>query len=203
MVPAIFDKFFAKRERGRRQQQKDNPYPWKWAPFPCAIGVSDSTCEVNGDPFNAWRLPIPENRGPLRCTRPQNCQKDSEFFNNLPKEVRRMIYIELIGNRRVHIEYGWMPASPYVPKPFQSKPLQPTFLQRKRFLSMINGQPRYWNWHHSICQESISFAEDAWMDRCVLEAEERWKRHNQDRPISPPPGTKLEGVEWLRCCQLR
>jgi hypothetical protein len=158
------------------------------------------TCEVNGDPFNAWKLPIPDNQGPLRFTRQQNSQKDSKFFG-LPKEVRRMIDIELMGNRRVHIEYGWMPASPFKPKPFQSKPLQRTYLQRKRILSMINGPVRYWNWHHSICQESNSFTEDAWMDRCMVYSEERWK-NSRDRLTSTPPGTKLGGAEWLRCCQL-
>lgn len=200
MAPKIFDKFLTKRERERRELQKCNPSPWRAIGSPHAPGVSDSTCEVNGDPFNGWKLPIPENKSVIRCARQRNPQQQSKFFE-LPVEVRRMIYIELMGNRRVHIEYSWMWASPFEPKPFQSKPLQPTFLQQRRFLSILNGTLRYWNWHHSVCQQTSSFAEDAYMDRCDDRSEESWKNRHEGL-TSTRPGTKLGGAEWLRCCQV-
>lgn len=144
MASKIFDKFLTKRERERRELQKCNPSPWRGIGSPHAPGVSDSTCEVNGDPFNGWKLPIPENQSVRRCARQRNHQQQSKFFE-LPVEVRRMIYIELMGNRRVHIEYSWMWASPFEPKSFQSKPLQPTFLQRRRFSV-------YAQWHSEVLE---------------------------------------------------
>ncbi|KAJ5373539.1 hypothetical protein N7517_005545 [Penicillium concentricum] len=171
MAPEIFTRLF-------KTKRKNDPYSRPKCGSPNAIGISDSTCEVNGDPFNGWKLPVPppEQRVLKLGTRQSNRQQASHFFQ-LPIEVRTLIYIELMGNRRVHIEHAWMLPSPFRPRPKRD---------RER-----------WEWWHGVCQKSASYVDD----RC-------WNRRNEtlanksEGLKSPPAGTKLGGVEWLRCCQI-
>ncbi|KAJ5502050.1 hypothetical protein N7463_004924 [Penicillium fimorum] len=172
MAPEIFTRLLKKKRNGRY------PCPRPKCGSPNAIGISYSTCEVNGDPFNGWKLPIPplEQRvlklGAGKC----NHQQASHFFQ-LPIEVRTLIYIELMGNRRVHIEHAWMLPSPFRPNPKQD---------RER-----------WEWWHGVCQKSASYFDDqCWNRRYEIYAN-RFKGLK-----SAPAGTKLGGVEWLRCCQI-
>ncbi|CAG8083022.1 unnamed protein product [Penicillium salamii] len=167
MAPKILSKFF--------KRKKEKPWgipPKEWSPN--AIGISDSTCEINGDLFNPWKLPVPPPQYHT-CkigTRRRNPQSQSDFFR-LPTEIRRMIYLELMGDRRVHIRHVWKDPSPFVPQPKRKGPR--------------------WDWWHCVCAKTNRFPDDLMFDFCgdwVDEAAEETK------------ALKIEGVGWLRSCQI-
>lgn len=54
-----------------------------------------------------------------------------------------------------------------------------------------------WDWWHGVCQRSGSFVDD----RCWDREDERYANRLEGLE-SAPAGTKLGGVEWLRCCQI-
>lgn len=177
MAPGIFSKLFKR----KRELPKRYPQPRS----PDAIGISDSTCEVNGDLFDKWKLPIPppEERQLKLGARPCNPQHQSHFFN-LPPEIREMIYLELLGGRRVHIDYAFKWPSPFRPQPNEK-------------------QPRcYWQWWHHVCQESDSFAEDPVYDRCSSHVHDDIDDVKRLGWTTAPSGMKIVGVEWLRSCQM-
>lgn len=171
MAPRLFSKLFK-----RKKPQKKRCYP------DGAVGINESTCAINGDPFDEEHLPVPspdEHERQLG-TRPCNPQFQSLFFK-LPPEIRELIYRELLGDRRVHVEYRFMSPSPFQPR-----------------LKGKYRKPR-WNWCHRVCQESDLFPDDSEMDSCGIDTD----RHNAASGwTTPPPGTKLQGVELLRCCQM-
>lgn len=176
MAPKIFAKLF------KREHKISDRHVRPREISPNAIGISDSTCEVNGDPFNGWKLPIPAPRqSALKPRARQRITLQTSRFFQLPEEVRRMIYIELMGKRRVHIEHSWM-----LPSPFQPK---------------LKREGKRWDWWHGICQESDSFIRDTYDDRCWDRGAERYANRTEGL-TSAPTGTKLGGVEWLRCCQI-
>lgn len=176
MAPRIFSKLF------NRKYEPPPYYPRRMQPE--AIGISDSTCEVNGDPFNKWKLPIPppEQREVKISGHPCNPQQQSLFFK-LPPEVRNLIYLELLGGRRVHIDYTFQWPSPFRPQPPAKK------------------RKRYWHWWHLLCHESDSFPEDQFFDRCAIHADEvnDAKSHSW---TAAAEGTKIRGIELLRSCQM-
>lgn len=174
MAPKFFAKLF------KREHKRDYRPRVYW---PNTIRISDSTCEVNGDPFNGWKLlPIPASRqSALKPRARQRLTQQTSPFFRLPGEVRRMIYIELMGHRRVHVEHSWMFPSPFQPK------------------SKRKG--KRWDWWHGVCQENDSFVGDTFHDRCWDHSEERVPNYTGGL-TSAPTGTKLAGVEWLRCCQI-
>lgn len=176
MAPKIFDKVF-------KREHKIRDYCFRPREFrPDAIGISDSTCEIKGDLFNGWKLPVlaPEQNALKPHSRQRVAQQASWFFR-LSVEIRRIIYIELMGNRRVHIEYSQMLQSPFQPK------------------SKRGGKRQ--DWWYSVCQNSNSFVRDTYDDRCRDRGDERYT--NQFEGLtSTLLGTKLRGVEWLRCCQI-
>jgi len=81
MAPRIFNKFF---KQEKKRHDRDGP-------------------------SETWKLPVPApgERTLISCSQMQADQHASGLFRLLP-EVRRRIYFELMGNRRVHIEYSWM-----------------------------------------------------------------------------------------------
>ncbi|KAJ5845591.1 hypothetical protein N7534_009260 [Penicillium rubens] len=141
---------------------------------PDAIGISGSTCEINGDMFNRWKLPIPPPEQRLRRigSRQRNLQDQSLFFR-LPAEIRRMIYLELMGYRRVHIRYVWKEPPPFSPQP--------------------KYRGRHWNWWHSVCRHSDGFPQEPDYDLC-----QDWRSEVARNEKNP----KINGVEWLRSCQI-
>lgn len=167
MAPKIFSKLFK-----RNKEKPSGVPPEEWSSN--AIGISDSTCEINGDIFNQWKLPVPPSQyhtGKIGA-RQRNPQGQSAFFR-LPPEIRRLIYLELMGARRVHIRHVWKDPSPFVP---QSK--------RKG--------PR-WDWWHCVCASSNGFPEDLRFDFCG-----DWDDEEAEDTKAP----KIQGVEWLRSCQI-
>ncbi|KAJ5153376.1 uncharacterized protein N7482_009854 [Penicillium canariense] len=171
MAPKFFDKLF-KREH-KRSDYRFRPREF-WAN---AIGISDSTCEIQGDPFNGWKLPIPApEQSALKSRARQHDGQQTSWFFRLPMEVRRMIYIELMGNRRVHIEHSWMYQSAFQPK------------------SKRGG--KRWIWWHGVCQNSDSFVCDTYGDRCWGRDDESYASYTEGLTRAPP-GTKIQGVEWL------
>lgn len=138
MAPKLFTKFFKRRKKESKFKLRDCS--------PNAIGISDSTCEINGDIFNRWKLPIQPEQGLCKLgARKRSSQQQCSFFR-LPAEIRRLVYIELMGGRRVHIRYFWM------------EPL-PSWPQSKR------GGPR-WHWWHRVCMECDDFINDPCDDPC-------------------------------------
>ena len=111
---------------------------------PDAIGISGSTCEINGDMFNRWKLPIPPPEQRLRRigSRQRNLQDQSLFFR-LPAEIRRMIYLELMGYRRVHIRYVWKEPPPFSPQP--------------------KYRGRHWNWWQQCLSPFGRFPPGTWL----------------------------------------
>ncbi|KAJ5256435.1 hypothetical protein N7505_011586, partial [Penicillium chrysogenum] len=115
---------------------------------PNAIGIWDSTCEINGDIFNRWKLPIqPEQRPRSPGARQKSSQQQSPFFRLLA-EIRRLVYLELMGDRRVHIRYFWR-------KPSREP----------------HSKPR-WRWWHTVCDHSDGFIDDPVEDICSISGRE-------------------------------
>lgn len=135
MAPHFFNKLFKRKKKGQKV-----PKLREWSPN--AIGIWDSTCEINGDIFNPWKLPIqPEQRFRSPRTQQKSSQQQSLFFL-LPAEIRRLIYLKLMGDRRVHIRYFWRKPSP-----------EPHI------------EPR-WRWWHAVCDHSHGFVDDPALDNC-------------------------------------
>lgn len=115
---------------------------------PNAIGIWDSTCEINGDIFNRWKLPIqPEQHPRSPGARQESSQQQCSLFH-LPAEIRRLIYLELMGDRRVHIRYFWRKSSPE-----------------------SHSEPR-WRWWHAVCDHSDGFIDDPVEDICSISGRE-------------------------------
>ncbi|CAG8040051.1 unnamed protein product [Penicillium salamii] len=166
MAPNILSKMF----KCKKEKPPGNP-PKEWSPN--AIGISDSTCEINGDIFNPWKFPVPPPQyhiGKIGARR-HSPQNQSDFFR-LPNEIRRMIYLELMGDRRVHIRHVWSEPSSFVPKPKRRGPR--------------------WDWWHCVCGKSNRFPEDLNFDSCG-----DWRDE-----AAETKELKIKGVEWLRSCQI-
>ncbi|KAL2856176.1 hypothetical protein BJX68DRAFT_253382 [Aspergillus pseudodeflectus] len=78
-------------------------------------GVHPSSCEVDGNRHNRERLPIlPTDHISLYSSMvdPQNpvpdTQAQSPFFARLPPEVRQLIYRQLFGGRRIHLDLDYV-----------------------------------------------------------------------------------------------
>lgn len=171
MAPRLFSKLFKKIKPQKKRRYPDD-----------AVGMNESTCAINGDPFDEENLPVPppdEHERQLG-TRPCNPQFHSLFFK-LPPEIRVQIYRKLLGDRRVHVVYRFMEPSPFQPQ-----------------LKAKDCKPR-WQWWHRVCQERDLFPEECEMDPCGVHTD----RHDAEAGwTTPPPGTKLQGAELLRCCQM-
>ncbi|CAI7661847.1 unnamed protein product [Penicillium palitans] len=143
MAPHFFNKLFKRKKKGPKEPRFTLR---EWSPN--AIGIWDPTCEINGDIFNRWKLPIqPEQRPRSPGARQKSSQQQSSFFR-LPAEIRRLIYLELMGDRRVHIRYFWREPS--------TEP---------------HGEPR-WRWWHSVCDHSDRFIDDPIRDICSISGSE-------------------------------
>jgi hypothetical protein len=160
---------------------------------PCSLGIDDSTCEVTESVTNPCKLPIPPSLDPSRenhhhhelsaSSSPANPQRQSGFFK-LPAEIRQQIYTEVLGGRRVHIDYDF------------AEPTGWRHMKKKKY-------SRQWRWWHHVCADGDSFIEDdSLWDRCprrVLEEEtEEW---TLDGRIRDRRTTKIRGAGWLRTCR--
>ncbi|KAJ5180092.1 hypothetical protein N7492_003302 [Penicillium capsulatum] len=174
MAPSILSRLFRKHEPTQHVRRTE----------PLTIGISESTCQVNGDPFDKEKLPLPSpiKRRLKTGKRPRSSQEQSAFFR-LPLEIRELIYRELFGGRRIHIDHVFKGPSVFRPQP-QGK-------YRKS----------HWQWWHLVCQESSSFTKDRDTDHCSNYNNERMDAERLGWEAAPP-GTKLAGVEWLQCCQV-
>ncbi|KAF4768945.1 hypothetical protein HAV15_008670 [Penicillium sp. str.  len=143
MAPHFFNKLFKRKKKGPKEPRFTLR---EWSPN--AIGIWDSTCEINGDIFNRWKLPIqPEQRPRSPGARQKSSQQQSSLFR-LPAEIRRLIYLELMGDRRVHIRYFWRKPS--------AEP---------------HSEPR-WRWWHAVCDHSDGFIDDPVEDICSISGSE-------------------------------
>lgn len=177
-LPAKMTRFITKWFR-REKTHEHIPRPSE----PGAIGIPDSTCEINGDPFNQSKLPIPaEEQRQLRIDSPRNPQHQSRFFQ-FPPEIRRLIYIELLGGCRVHIDYAfkWLPL----------------FGPQKK----SRDRRRSWQWWHIVCEGGHSFIENHDSDYCNDFGDEAHEAR-KFKWNTAPLGTKIVAVHWLTCCQM-
>lgn len=191
MAPDIFSKFFDRRSKW------PVIYPRNTAAN--AIGIYESSCEVTDKLTNKYMLPVksPKERQRQRSRPPgytKYCspQRKSLFFTKLPRELRDLVYLELFGGRRVHIEYDYQPPNIFL-YPSDDKAGKK---EKKRI------PPFHWQWKHILCQKSDDWEEDKdrvydtcgnWAHEADLARDNGW--------TEPPPGTKLKGVELLRTCQ--
>ncbi|KAJ5893536.1 hypothetical protein N7495_005227 [Penicillium taxi] len=159
MAPKIFSLFKRKKERPRPPGITSSD----------AIGISDSTCEVNGDIFNRWKLPIPPpEQRLLKFDAKPHSQSQSLCFC-MPADIRGLIYIELMGSQRVHIVYSWRP-------PFQPPP---------------KPKPRSGDWHwgwwhcHSVCEKLELFPDLCYIGFMMGDMNPRFEG-------------RIGNVEWLR-----
>ncbi|CAG8896954.1 unnamed protein product [Penicillium nalgiovense] len=143
MAPHVFNNLFKRKMKAPKESRLT---PKECSPN--AIGIWDSTCEINGDIFNRWKLPIQLEQHPRSPgARQKSSQQQSSLFR-LPTEIRRLIYLELMGDRRVHIRYFWRKPSP--------KP---------------HSEPR-WRWWHAVCEHSDGFIDDPVEDICSISGRE-------------------------------
>ncbi|CAG8024664.1 unnamed protein product [Penicillium nalgiovense] len=143
MAPHVFNNLFKRKKKAPKESRLT---PKECSPN--AIGIWDSTCEINGDIFNRWKLPIQLEQHPRSPgARQKSSQQQSSLFR-LPTEIRRLIYLELMGDRRVHIRYFWRKPSP--------KP---------------HSEPR-WRWWHAVCEHSDGFIDDPVEDICSISGRE-------------------------------
>ena len=143
MAPHFFNTLFKRKKKAPKE-----PRFTLEECSPNAIGIWDSTCEINGDIFNRWKLPIQlEQRPRSPGAQQKSSQQQSPLFR-LPAEIRRLIYLELMGDRRVYIRYFWRKPSP--------KP---------------HSEPR-WRWWHAVCEHSDGFNDDPVEDICSISSRE-------------------------------
>ncbi|KAF4202038.1 hypothetical protein CNMCM8927_000695 [Aspergillus lentulus] len=167
------------------------------------VGIYHETCKQNGNCRDFKAMPLPPPRRPLTPpdqelatirsrsntltaintsttnfldlnesnTLPQD---QSLFFARLPKEIRQRIYIELFGDRSVHLEYDFGYA--------------PGYRQRDK------RPPDQWRWWHRVCDEEDHPNPG---DMCRMNDLEDPKRIGR-RQLSRH---KLKGVAWLRVCR--
>lgn len=180
MAPNIISKLLNK--------DKDKPPRYPISRMgPKAVGIDNSTCEINPKHTKWWKLPIPppEQRDrKLGGTRPRNPQYQSLFFAKVPREVRYLIYKEVMGGRRVHVDYGFRTPSIH--------------LQRRE----MKKDPPRWLWWHCVCEMSdcYSFVDDRYYDHCPGTIDKAFFVRREGE--SPPQRRKIGDVEWLRCCQM-
>ncbi|KAJ5518959.1 hypothetical protein N7453_001381 [Penicillium expansum] len=145
MAPRFLNKLFKHKKKGPKEPRFTLR---EWSPN--AIGIWDSTCEINSDIFNRWKLPIqPEQCPHSPRARQKSSQQESLLFR-LPAEIRRLIYLEIMGDRRVHIRYFWRQPSP-----------EP------------HSKPR-WHWWHVVCEHSDGFIDDPVEDICSMSGREAY-----------------------------
>lgn len=145
MAPRFLNKLFKHKKKGPKEPRFTLR---EWSPN--AIGIWDSTCEINSDIFNRWKLPIqPEQCPHSPRARQKSSQQESSLFR-LPAEISRLIYLEIMGDRRVHIRYFWRQPSP-----------EP------------HSKPR-WHWWHVICEHSDGFIDDPVEDICSMSGREAY-----------------------------
>lgn len=149
-------------------------------------GIDYDTCSSNTSLRDYTAMPFPPPRRPLTpppepatslChDEPErtNPQSQSALFARLPRDVRERIYVELFGQRPVHLEYdfGYAPGC-------RGRDKRP---------------PDQWRWWHRVCAEE----EAKPGDMCRTDDIEDLKRLGRRELLKH----KLKGVEWLRTCRV-
>lgn len=151
---------------------------------PSSIGIDDSTCEVTTSRANPWKLPISPPSVELDKPAPTptpNCQRQSAFFN-LPPEIRQQIYTELLGNKRVHIDFSFHRRPGWLDAPKER---------------MKEYKPQ-WRWFHHVCSKSDGFHHEQYGDDCPQNTGDE---PFHDLSVLGFTSRKLEGVAWLRSCR--
>lgn len=156
------------------------------------IGIDDATCQVNGRREDRSKMPIPQPCRQSPTVKKPHPQPGSLFFTRLPPEVRGLVYLQLFGNRRVHVEFD----------------MDVRYCEKASRGTLSES----WRWWHCICHEQV-FRPSVVVhftnrDEChalewSLEASHEhedaatqswrrsvWRSHH-----------KLS-LEWLRCCRL-
>ncbi|KAI9038145.1 fungal specific transcription factor domain-containing protein [Aspergillus affinis] len=143
-----------------------------------SIGIDASTCRNHGDPGYSRQLPVlpPDYRclgyDPDRVNSTINIQDQSAFFARLPLEVRELIYICLLGNRRIHVNYDFHP-------------------RRRR-----------WRWWYRVCDDPQYCPDksDPFVCPEYAGAEEAMLELGSSAWVRPGFEYKFYALGWLVCC---
>ncbi|PYH37483.1 major facilitator superfamily transporter [Aspergillus neoniger CBS 115656] len=186
--------------RPRKKDADPDPNPPPRRTSPEAPGILDTNCTIitQNQKQRRYKLPIPDPEHRQRqlqtlatsSARPQNPQSQSAFFSRLPLEVRNIIYRELFGGGRVHVDYLWKRPSAVVARP-------PTGKDKGKKADAL------WQWWHRVCAVSDEWVDDRFEERCVDALDERDETLPWGWEKAAPPGTKLQGVAaMLTVCQM-
>ncbi|KAL3486120.1 hypothetical protein BJX62DRAFT_242276 [Aspergillus germanicus] len=141
-------------------------------------GVHPSSCEVNGDRHNRERLPIlPTDHTSLYSSiiDAQNSvpdtQAQSPFFAKLPPEIRQLIYRQLFGGRRIHLDLDYI------------------------------SQQAQWHWWHRVCDCPDTCPDKQFICPENAAAETMMLRLGPKASVTDRAETRVDGIEWLRCCK--
>jgi len=179
-MPQFFQRF---RRRPKNQDATSTDLPLILS----KTGIDYDTCNSNAslrDYRDYTAMPLPPPRRPLtpppESADPEespgavNTQTQSALFARLPRNIRERIYIELFGERAVHVEYDYGFAPGYRGR--EKKP------------------PDQWRWWHRVCEEE----EAKPGDMCRSDDLDDLKRKGKRELLK----YKLKGVEWLRTCRI-
>lgn len=172
-------------------------------------GINERTCKVNGRDDDKRKMPIPNSR--RRPLTPPfvpeegwtvakrridiNTQTQSHFFSQLPVEVRHLIYLELYGKRRIHLEYHVGPGH--------------NIIRNNRSDNDGRNNTYRWGWWHFICHEPtfgparrVIFPDRG--DSCQIIAEWGVSSEAVGKPYDKElfVDRKLPGSNWLRSCRI-
>ncbi|KAL3471148.1 hypothetical protein BJX99DRAFT_238021 [Aspergillus californicus] len=156
-----------------------NPY-WSRALLD-SPGITPTSCEINGDPNNPNRLPIPPNYTSIYTSITTNTNPDlsiqdqSPFFTHLPPEVRQIIYTHAFGGRRIHLDFD-----------FTCTPQ--------------NNQGR-WSWWHRVCDDADNCPEKEFPCPETEAAESSMLQLGSTAWVKEEFQYKIDAMNWLRCCK--
>ncbi|KAJ0426913.1 hypothetical protein BJY00DRAFT_306904 [Aspergillus carlsbadensis] len=141
-------------------------------------GVHPLSCEVNGSRHNRERFPvlptdhvslyssIIDGQNPVPDT-----QAQSPFFAQLPTEIRQLIYRQLFGDRRVHLDLDYV------------------------------SQQAQWLWWHRVCDCPDTRPDKQFICPENAAAETMMLHLGSKAWVTGRAEAKVDGVGWLRCCK--
>ncbi|KAL4785026.1 hypothetical protein BJX76DRAFT_325786 [Aspergillus varians] len=171
-----------------RRTERINTTPYVSRAVLESPGISDSTCQVNGDPHDPDRLPIlppdytslfdavagDETESPSLLNQAFHPQSQSPFFTQLPPEIRTLIYLHAFGGRRIHLDYDFTPGR--------------------------NGNQ--WRWWHRVCDDESTCPSKALPCPETATAEATMLQLGSRSWVKAGFEYKIHALGWLRCCKI-
>ncbi|KAF7586656.1 hypothetical protein BBP40_008525 [Aspergillus hancockii] len=148
-----------------------------------SVGISPSTCRVDGSRTNPKYLPtLPSDYqclySKLSGPEPNNTsssvsgpQSQSPFFTQLPPEIRHLVYLHAFGNRRIHLDFDFNPEL---------------------------GQ---WTWWHRVCHEAQHCPDGTFLCPEYAGAEDAMLNLTLGGWVQERFEYKMDALNWLTCCR--